>query len=153
MLPAVVLGIHLLAAMFWVGGLLFAYLIVRPAVQGIIDPETRFQLWLTLFSRFLPMVWVAIGVLFGSGLWLTYAVYGGFGGVGPAIHTMIVSGVLMTLLFAYLFVVLYPGLRRSVVITDFAAAAGYLAGIRRIVAINSLLGLFTVCLGAVARYV
>jgi len=50
---ALLLAIHLLAAVYWVGGMAFAYTVLRPAA-GALDPPARLPLWRRVFTRFLP---------------------------------------------------------------------------------------------------
>ena len=38
MISPLATGLHALAALIWVGGMFFAYLILRPAVGGIAPP-------------------------------------------------------------------------------------------------------------------
>jgi len=38
------LAIHVLATVFWVGGMAFAYLVLRPAAAPL-DPAARLTLW------------------------------------------------------------------------------------------------------------
>ena len=60
------LALHLLAVLFWVGGMAFAYWVLRPAA-GPLDPPLRLALWRRVFEKFLPWVGIAIVVLLGSG--------------------------------------------------------------------------------------
>jgi uncharacterized membrane protein len=53
LLIMLLLAIHLLAAVFWVGGMAFAYTVLRPAA-GPLDPAVRLPLWRRVFARFLP---------------------------------------------------------------------------------------------------
>src|SRR5680860_621195 len=54
------------AAVVWVGGMFFAYVVLRPAA-GALAPETRLELWHRVFGRFFPWVWLSIVVLLASG--------------------------------------------------------------------------------------
>ena len=60
LLIMLLLAIHLLAAVFWVGGMSFAYMVLRPAAGGL-DPVLRLPLWRRVFARFLP--WVGVSVV------------------------------------------------------------------------------------------
>jgi uncharacterized membrane protein len=44
LLIALLVAIHLLAAVFWVGGMAFAYMVLRPAAAAFAPPE-RLPLW------------------------------------------------------------------------------------------------------------
>ncbi len=50
---AFAIAIHALAAAIWVGGMFFAYMVVRPSA-GPIEAPARLQLWERVFSRFFP---------------------------------------------------------------------------------------------------
>ena len=73
------LALHLLAALFWVGGMAFAYWVLRPAA-GPLDPPLRLPLWRRVFGIFLPWVGVSIAVLLGSGYAMLSLYFGGFAG-------------------------------------------------------------------------
>jgi uncharacterized membrane protein len=74
---ASLLALHLLAAAFWVGGMAFAYLVLRPAA-GPLDPPARLPLWRRVFAKFLPWVGVSVVVLLGSGYAMLSMYFGGF---------------------------------------------------------------------------
>ena len=58
------LFLHLVAVAVWVGGMFFAYVCLRPVAAAQLDPPLRLALWVGVFSRFFPWVWLAtlIGV-------------------------------------------------------------------------------------------
>ncbi len=60
--------LHLLAALAWVGGMFFAWMILRPAAVAVLQPPERLRLWLDVFLRFFAWVWAAVLVLPISGL-------------------------------------------------------------------------------------
>lgn len=148
---ALLLALHALAAVVWVGGMFFAYLILRPSL-GIFEPPQRLRLWHGVFGRFFPWVWGAVGILLASGYAMIFGHFGGFGGVGMSVHIMHLTGLIMMALFAHLFFAPWRRFRQAVEREDFAVAGQQLNGIRRIVAINLALGLLTVILGAGGRY-
>ena len=55
--------IHLLAALIWVGGMFFAYVVLRPAAVEALEPPQRLRLWDAAFRRFFVWVWGAVVVL------------------------------------------------------------------------------------------
>ena len=61
-IPALVLALHLLAALIWVGGMFFAYLILRPSLLGW-EQRQALRLWRQVFERFFRWVWVAVVVV------------------------------------------------------------------------------------------
>ena len=58
--------VHAFAAVIWVGGMFFAYMVLRPAT-GALDPHVRLDLWGQVFVQFFPWVWASIVALLVSG--------------------------------------------------------------------------------------
>ena len=150
---AIALAVHLLAATLWVGGLFFAYMILRPTLQTVDDPALRLQIWAGVFGRFFPWVWLAIVALFASGLWMLLVGMGGFGAAKHGIHVMLSTGTAMALLFVYLYVEPYRRFKQALGRDNYSTAAECLGTIRKIVAVNTLLGVMTVVVVAISRYV
>lgn len=143
--------LHVLAAVVWVGGMFFAYMVLRPAA-GPLEPASRLALWQRVFRRFFPWVWASIGILLVSGYAMLIVRFGGFAGAGPHIHVMQLTGIAMMLLFLHLFFVPWRRFSRAVEAGTLTDAAAALNQIRRIVAINLVLGLLTVTVGASGRF-
>lgn len=55
---AVAYSLHLLAALIWVGGMFFAWMILRPAAMAALDGPARLKLWVEVFQRFF---WLGVG--------------------------------------------------------------------------------------------
>lgn len=146
------LAIHVLAAMLWVGGMFFAYVVLRPSVGGIEPAAERPRLWRRVFARFFPWVWAAVVLLPATGYALIVVQFGGMAGAAPYIHVMQGIGWLMFLLFGHLYFAPWRRFRSAVDQGDLQAAAPALAGIRRVVALNLALGLLVVAIGATGRY-
>jgi uncharacterized membrane protein len=144
-------ALHALAAMVWVGGMFFAYMVLRPSA-GPLEPPLRLALWARAFGRFFPWVWASIAVLLVSGYAMLFLRFGGFAGAGLHIHVMQVTGILMILLFLHLFFAPWRRFSREVETGAFQDAAASLDRIRRIVAINLVLGIVTVAIGASGRF-
>ena len=51
---AIAIALHVIAAVLWVGGMFFAYLILRPTAATY-DPRRRLTLWAGVFKRFFPL--------------------------------------------------------------------------------------------------
>ena len=143
--------IHSLAALLWVGGMFFAYVILRPSLQTW-EALDRLKLWQGVFRRFFPWVWMSIFGLLASGYFMIFYGFGGFSEVGVHVHIMHLTGLIMIALFLYLFHVPWPAFRKAVDQEDVAVAASKLATIRMIVGANLALGLLTVAIGASGRY-
>jgi uncharacterized membrane protein len=143
--------IHSLAAILWVGGMFFAYVILRPSLQAW-ESLDRLRLWQGVFRRFFPWVWMSVLGLLLSGYFMIFYGFGGFSGAGLHVHVMHLTGLIMAALFAFLFHVPWLAFKRAVDAEDVATAAAKLSTIRSIVAINLGLGLFTAAIGASGRY-
>jgi len=148
---ALLVALHVLAAVVWVGGMAFAYLVLRPSA-GPLESETRLQLWHRVFRRFFPWVWTSIIVLLASGYGMIFFYLGGFAGAAPYIHVMQVIGIVMMLLFMHLFFAPWRRFSRAVEARLFPEAGKYLEQIRRVVATNLVLGLITIIVGASGRF-
>lgn len=144
-------ALHALAAVIWVGGMFFAYLVLRPSA-GPLEPPTRLTLWLRVFSRFFPWVWASIVVLLASGYAMLFLRFGGFAGAPLHINIMQATGILMMLLFLHLFFAPWRRFSRAVEAGTWPGAGASLNQIRLIVAINLVLGLITVAVGASGRF-
>ncbi len=150
-MTVVLLALHILSAVFWVGGMAFAYLVLRPSA-GPLEPAQRLPLWRRVFGRFLPGVWASIVALLVSGYGMMFLYLGGFRGAGLHVHIMQGTGLLMMLLFAHLFFAPWRRFQAAVDAGALPEAARNLDQIRVIVATNLTLGLVTVVVGATGRY-
>jgi len=148
---AFLLALHLLAAIFWVGGMAFAYWVLRPAA-GALDPPLRLPLWRRVFERFLPWVGVAIVVLLGSGYAMLSRSFGGFAGAPMYVNVMQGLGWLMVLLYLHLLFAPWKRFRTALDAGKLPDAAAALNQIRQIVAINLALGIAVVIVGGTGRY-
>jgi uncharacterized membrane protein len=143
------LAAHILAALFWVGGMAFAYTMLRPAA-GALEGPARLTLWRDVFARFLPWVAVSIVTLLISGYAMMFMAYGGFR--APLyIHVMQGTGILMMLLYLHLYFAPWRRLQKFVQAADWPNAGKQLAMIRKLVAINLVLGVITVLVGSTGR--
>ena len=148
---ALLIALHVLAVVVWVGGMAFAYVVLRPSA-GALESETRLQLWHGVFRRFFSWVWTSIIVLLASGYGMIFVYFGGFAGAGLYIQVMQGIGIVMMLLFLHLFFVPWRRFTHAVAGKHFAGAAKNLEQIRRIVAVNLVLGLITIVVGASGRF-
>lgn len=145
------LALHLLAALFWVGGMAFAYFVVRPAA-GALDPPLRLPLWRRVFGIFLPWVGVSIVILLGSGYAMLSIYFNGFRGAPLYINVMQGLGIIMVLLFLHMVSAPWRRLRAAIDRGALPEAARALDQIRAIVAINLALGVASVIVGGTGRY-
>lgn len=134
------LMLHLLGAVVWIGGMFFAYLALRPAAGEVLQARERLLLWAATFSRFFRWVWVSVVLVLGSGFYM-FSVIAGARQLPLYIHAMLYIGVVMTLIFAYVFFSPFPALRRAVESEEWQQAGAALDHIRLAVAVNLGLGL------------
>lgn len=64
----VVRWLHLVAAITWIGGMLFIALVVVPVTRRILDPPQRARLAQEIGRRFRTVGWLALGLLVATGL-------------------------------------------------------------------------------------
>lgn len=148
---ALLVALHVLAAVVWVGGMFFAYIVLRPAA-GPLETAERLALWHRVFGRFFPWVWACIVLLLISGYVMLFGAFGGFAGAPLHVNVMQTIGIVMVLLFLHLFFAPWRRFGRAIEGKAFPEAAKQLGQIRRIVAINLALGLLTVAVGASGRF-
>jgi uncharacterized membrane protein len=151
LLIMLLLAVHLLAAVFWVGGMAFAYTVLRPAA-GPLDPAVRLPLWRRVFARFLPFVGVSIVALLASGLTLIFLVFERPASAPAYVNLMATTGIVMMLLFLHLIFAPWRRFRDAVERAALPEAAKSLNQIRIIVGINLLLGVLTIVIGGTGRY-
>jgi uncharacterized membrane protein len=144
--------LHLLSVILWVGGMIFAHMMLRPAAAQVLEPPLRLKLWVQVFKNFFLWVWIAIITLLASGYWMVFGVFGGFGNIGLYIHIMHGLGIVMILIFMHIFFVPYRKLRHAVIVEDFQEGAAKLAQIRHLVGVNILIGLTISIVASAGRY-
>jgi uncharacterized membrane protein len=141
-------ALHLLAALIWVGGMFFAWMILRPAAVSALQGPERLKLWLEVFPRFFYWVWAAVIVLPVSGVGMLHLGFAGFDNAPRYVQVMMGLYIVMLALFLRVQILQLPALRNAVGAADWPKGATMLAGIRRLVGINLILGLLVVAIAA-----
>lgn len=136
--------LHVLAALVWVGGMFFAWMILRPAAMAALDGPPRLKLWMNVFQRFFVWVWVAVLILPISGVGLLQLRFNGFETAPRYVQVMMGLYVVMTALFIRIQALQLPELRTVVAAEDWATGAQVLGRIRKLVGINLIVGLVVV---------
>jgi uncharacterized membrane protein len=144
--------LHLLASVIWVGGMFFAYMALRPVAAQLLEAPMRLTLWAQVFERFFPYVWGSIIILLLTGLWITFSVLGGMGSAGMHVHTMLMLGVIMMLIFGHIYFAPFKRLKQAVEMADWAMGGAKLGQIRMLIGINLCLGLLVVVIASMGRY-
>lgn len=145
---ALVYTLHLLAAILWVGGMFFAWMILRPAAVASLEGPMRLKLWLRVFSRFFVWVWMAVIILPVTGIGMIQVNFSGFETAPRYVQVMIGLYVVMVALFIKIQSVQLPELRRAVTAEQWTDGAAALGKIRRLVGVNLLVGIAVVCIAA-----
>jgi uncharacterized membrane protein len=143
---AIAFGIHQLATIVWVGGMFFAHVVLRPTVEDVVKAPDRLLLMLGVLRRFFPWVWVAIALLWGSGLRIVLVASEG----RAPLHVQLMMGlaVVMTVIFVYIYTVPFRRLKFAVGAQNWPLAGSRLALMRRLILTNLVLGLTTALTGS-----
>jgi uncharacterized membrane protein len=132
-------ALHLLGAVLWVGGMFFAYVVLRPSLAAIEAPQ-RMLLHTQVFRKFFLVIWHAMPVILLTG----FAMLGLRWDMATApwqINAMMGLGLLMAAVFLVIFFGPYRKFRRT---TDRNRMASSLDNIRKLIGVNLILGLLTV---------
>lgn len=137
--------LHVLGIVIWVGGMFFAHQLLRPVAADLLEPPLRLQLWVGVFKRFFPWVWVCVVTVLVSGLFMI-GLMGGMKLIPLYVHAMLGIGLIMMAIFAHVFFAPYGRLKKSVANQDWKSGGAALASIRQLVGINLSLGLITIAI-------
>lgn len=132
-------ALHLLCAVLWVGGMFFAYVVLRPSMAAIEAPQ-RMLLHTRVFSKFFLVIWHAMPLILLSGVAML-ALRWDMATAPWQINAMMGLGLLMSAVFLVIFFGPYRQFRRT---TDRNRMASRLDAIRKLIGLNLLLGLITV---------
>lgn len=145
------LFLHLLGVVVWVGGMFFAYMALRPVAASVLEPPQRLTLWAGVFEKFFLWVWVSVVLILLTGLHMLFAL----GGLQAPLYAlaMLALGLVMMLIYAFVFFSPYAKLKRAVGEQNWKAGGAALAQIRQLVGVNLSLGLITIALVFVGRMI
>lgn len=149
----IALALHVVATVVWVGGMFFAYVVLRPSAAQVLNASDRLTLWVEVLSGFFRWVALSILLLLGTGYWMLFGGFGGFGGAGTYIHMMHGLGLLMVVVFGHIVSSPYRRMAALIEQENWSAGGAELAKVRRLVGINLILGLLTVVIATTGRYV
>ncbi len=145
---SLVYTLHVLAALVWVGGMFFTWMILRPAVGATMQGPARLKLWLEVLPRFFVWVWAVVVVLPITGVGMIQLQFVSFDTAPRYVQVMMGLYVVMTALFIRVQSLQLPDLRRAVETEQWAEGAAAMGRIRRLVGINLLIGLAVVAIAA-----
>ena len=87
MLPFLNVWLHILAAVIWIGGMLFLSLVAVPVLRRVEAPLLRRDLFRAMARRFRRLVWICIAVLVPTGI--VNVVYSGNATAGSPYMTVL----------------------------------------------------------------
>lgn len=137
-------SLHLLAALIWVGGMFFAWMILRPSAVQVLQPPERLRLWLAVFERFFRWVWLAVLLSPVSGVGMLHLRFAGFEAAPRYVQIMMGLYLAMLALFLRVQLLQLPALKRAIAAENWPQGGEALGRIRRLVGFNLLLGLLLV---------
>lgn len=149
MLYTVLKTLHVLAIVVWVGGMFFAYVVLRPAVETL-DVPLRLRLMRDVFARFFKVVMAVSVLTLVTGVWMLGRVAkqtvqaGGNFEMPLAWTVMAALGILMFVIFLVIRYRFFKNLEQAVVNDDVPAGAQSLKQIRRWVGVNLFLGVLVI---------
>lgn len=132
------LFLHLAAAIFWMGGMGFVLLALRPAAHAQLQPPQRLPLMVQVLRRFFVLVIASIAVLLATGVPLLMQVPGAQAPRGW--HAMAGLGVLMVLVFGHLFFAPWRRMQRAVAAQQWPEGGKRVNQIALLVQVNFALG-------------
>ena len=145
---ALTYSLHVLAALIWVGGMFFAWMILRPGAITALEGPARLKLWVEVFQRFFVWVWIAVVILPISGVGLLQMRFNGFETAPRYVQIMMGLYIVMVALFIRIQSLQLPELRKAVEAQAWAEGAVVMGRIRRLVGCNLIVGLVLVTIAA-----
>jgi uncharacterized membrane protein len=130
--------LHLAAAIFWMGGMAFMMLALRPAAHAQLQPPQRLPLMLQVMGRFFTIVIASIVVLLATGGPLLMQVAGAQAPRGW--HVMAGLGVLMVLVFGHIFFGPFRRARAAIAAQDWPEGGKRMNQVALLVKVNLAIG-------------
>lgn len=145
--------LHVISAVVWVGGMIFAHAFLRPVAVSQLEPPQRLQLWVGVFARFFPLVWVCAILLPVTGYLMIFSIWQTMATVPLYVNLMMVMGIFMIFIFMHVFFAPYSKLKRAVAEQDWPTGGKALGQIRMLIGINIILGLIVVAIATAGRLI
>jgi len=139
MLSAILMWLHIVAVLIWIGGMLYTLFVLRPSLDIIGDKKPVFMK--KIMDRFFPLVWIAIIILLITG------------GIKAHHYTSSPYFVLKLIIYTVMvinFTYIYFGLYRRLPSSDNKPAL--MAKITTLIKVNFILGLIVIFLIEMVRF-
>ncbi len=145
LLRNILLAVHLLSAVIWVGGGVYTVVVLRPALN-LLDAAPRLQVQMQTLKKLFFYIWHAMPLMILTGWAMVFLAWGGFGALPWSINAMQGLGILMALIFLYTFFDPWQRLRRAV-----RPGPELFTRVRNLVTLNVVLGTLTIVAGALGH--
>jgi len=151
-LNSLLILLHVVSVVIWVGGMFFAHQCLRPVVASQLEPPQRLTLWVGVFKRFFPMVWITIILIPITGYALLFSVWGNMANTPLYVHLMNGIGIIMILIFLHVFFAPFNKLKNAVEKQEWPKGAAALNQIRMLVGLNTVLGMLAIIIATAGRF-
>jgi len=144
-LPNILLALHILAAAAWVGGMLYALVVLRPALR-VLEPAARLQIQLITLKRFFLVVWHAMPIMLLTG-WAMIGAIGWSMALLPwYVNVMQGLAIIMAGVFLWAYFGPFRRLRRAI-----RPGPELLDTIRLLITVNLALGVITIVVASLGH--
>ena len=150
LLYTLLLLVHVLGVVVWVGGMFLMHVAVRPAAVQLLQPPQRLQLLTAVLQRFFLWVTLSIVALLASGFGMIIG-GGGFRNAHLSVHVMLAIGLVMMAIFLHIRFAPFKRLREAIQSNDWSQAAEQLDRVRQLVTTNLVLGILTIAVATIGR--
>ncbi len=106
LLNLLILWIHVIAAVVWIGGNLILAMVIVPYFRQNLPPVQRIKLLTQIGKRFEPIVWGCVGILFFTGLINIFAALGLSSSADAVINTPFMRTLFIKLMLFVVLVIL-----------------------------------------------
>jgi uncharacterized membrane protein len=142
-IKSILLSLHLMAAVIWVGGIFFMHNVLRRVMNQREAPE-RLAVLSESFALFFRWVWGSVIVILVTGFYIIYGIYDGFSSLplSPFLHiyVMLIIGSIMSLIYFYIYFVPFRALKKARADGAIPQAAMHLKQVRILGFVNLILG-------------
>ncbi|RUM47078.1 MAG: hypothetical protein DSY47_07180 [Hydrogenothermus sp.] len=139
MIDAVLLWIHIIAVLIWIGGMLYTLFILRPSLSVIGEKKGIFMK--SIMDKFFPLVWIAIATLI-----LTEGYKAHYFISSPLFILKLVIYIVMVINFSYIYFGLYKKLPSA------ENKQEIMAKITTLIKVNFTLGIVIILLIELVRF-
>ncbi len=144
-IASVLLAIHILSAVLWVGGMFYALVVLRPALS-VLDAAPRLQLHMLTLKRFFLVVWHVMPLMLLTGWAMIFAAGWNMGHLPIYVNAMQGLALVMAGIFLFTYFVPFRRLRRAI-----RPGPELLNRIRLLVTVNLVLGVLVVLIASLGR--